>query len=100
MPADLLELPIAQVASSAERESVGAPAQKSSAPRAALGPRQDPWFVRWGLTLAAVAIIGVLIVVPVVNVFVQAFADGPRAYWNYLVGDPATRNAIFLTLMV
>src|SRR5947209_4963442 len=38
-------------------------------------PHQDPAWVRWGLTLAALAVLGVLIVVPVVNVFVQALGD-------------------------
>jgi sulfate transport system permease protein len=100
MPADLLELPTAHSASSAERVSYTVPAQELSVPRPALGARHDPWYVRWGLTLAAVTVIGVLIVVPLVHVFVQAFADGPRAYVSYLFGDPATRHAILLTLMV
>jgi len=46
------------------------------------------------------AIVGLLIVVPVVSVFVGAFADGARAYWGALTGDPDTVHAIFLTLLV
>ncbi len=45
-------------------------------------------------------VVGVLIVVPLVNVFAQAFSKGLAAYWSYLVNDPDTRHAVFLTLMV
>ena len=38
--------------------------------------RQDHWLVRGGLTAATLAIVGVLIVVPVVSVFAQALSDG------------------------
>jgi sulfate/thiosulfate transport system permease protein len=70
---------------------------KESAPRHV---RQDPWPVRWGLTLAAVAVVGVLVVIPVVHVFYHALADGLGAYWKNLAGDPDTRHAILLTLTV
>ena len=43
-----------------------------------------------GLTLLAVATIVLLIVVPVVNVFYQALADGLPAYWDNLVDDRDT----------
>ena len=62
--------------------------------------RSDHWLVRGGLTLATLAIVGVLIVVPLVNVFVQAFGAGVRAYFVSLFGDPDTRHAILLTLTV
>ena len=38
--------------------------------------------------------------VPLVNVFVEAFAAGLAAYWKNLVGDPDTLHSIMLTLMV
>ena len=41
-----------------------------------------------------------LIVIPIVNVFYEAFARGPAAYWDALVGDPDTLSAIRLTLFV
>ena len=44
--------------------------------------------------------VSVLIVVPVVNVFYQALSHGVGTYWHNLVGDPDTRHAIFLTLIV
>ncbi len=72
-------------------------------PAPARGPRraqQDPWLVRWGLTGAAVAAVGVLILLPVVNVFVNAFGNGLAAYWRSLYADPDTRHAILLTLTV
>jgi sulfate transport system permease protein len=62
--------------------------------------RQDPLWVRLTLTTVALLVVGVLIVVPVVNVFVQAFANGVPAYFEALVGDRATRSAILLTLTV
>ena len=37
--------------------------------------RQDPAWVRWGLTSLAVLVVGVLIVVPVVNIFVEALRE-------------------------
>src|SRR5437764_402400 len=74
--------------------------QPDASPIAARAVCRDPAIVRWGLTLAAVAVLGVLVVVPVVHVFWQALADGPAVYWNNLVRDPATRHALALTLTV
>jgi sulfate transport system permease protein len=62
--------------------------------------QQDPAWVRWGLTLAAVGVVGLLIVVPVVHVFAGALADGVAAYWKNLSADPDTRHSILLTLTV
>ncbi|MSR52962.1 MAG: sulfate ABC transporter permease subunit CysW [Gemmataceae bacterium] len=62
--------------------------------------REDHWLVRGGLTLATLAIIGLLIVVPVVNVFSQAFSKGLATYWHSLTGDADTRHAILLTVTV
>lgn len=64
------------------------------------GRPRDPWPVRWGLTLAAVSVVGLLVVVPLVNVFWQALSHGVGVYWNNLVADPDTRHAILLTLTV
>jgi sulfate transport system permease protein len=73
-------------------------------PEAALPPQRrvhdDHWLVRWGLISAAVAVIGVLVIVPLVSVFYQAFVGGPAVYWNSLANDPDTRHAILLTLTV
>src|SRR5215472_916520 len=60
----------------------------------------DPAWVRLSLTLFALAAVGLLVVVPVINVFTEALSDGLHAYWNNLFGDPDTRQSIFLTLTV
>lgn len=62
--------------------------------------RNDPWHVRWTLITLAVLVVTFLVLVPLINVFYQALADGPGVYWNYLVNDPNTRQAIGLTLIV
>jgi len=62
--------------------------------------QDDPRWVKAVLILAAVAVMAFFVVVPLVNVFVQAFANGPRAYWQNLVGDADTLHSIKLTLMV
>jgi sulfate transport system permease protein len=60
----------------------------------------EPPAVRLALILTAVTIMGVLVVVPLAYVFIEAFADGPATYWANLVGDPDTLHSIKLTLMV
>jgi sulfate transport system permease protein len=63
-------------------------------------PTSDPLAVRVGLTLAAVAVITVLIVVPVVNVFYEALRRGVGAYVEAIWSNADTRQAIGLTLTV
>jgi sulfate transport system permease protein len=60
----------------------------------------DPWYVRYLLVGLTLGIVGLLVVVPLVNVFSQALANGVGAYVRNLVADPDTRHAVFLTLMV
>jgi len=62
--------------------------------------RQDPWYVRWTLTSAALIVLILLVVVPVAAVFIQALADGIATYWNNLFNDGDTRHSILLTLAV
>jgi sulfate transport system permease protein len=62
--------------------------------------QQDPAWVRWGLTGTALGVVGLLIVIPVVNVFSEAFAAGLGAYFHNLFGDADTRHAMLLTLTV
>ena len=68
----------------------------------AIRPRaqDDPPAVRVALILAAVLIMAFFVVVPLVNVFVQAFAQGVRVYWDNLFHDPDTLHSVKLTLMV
>ena len=63
-------------------------------------PAEDPWFVRWGLIFLAVSAVGILVIVPVANVFYQALEGGIGVYWKNLVADSDTRAAILLTLTV
>jgi sulfate/thiosulfate transport system permease protein len=62
--------------------------------------RREPPLLKWSLILSGMAIVTVLIVVPVANVFYQALAHGVGTYWQNLIGDPDTRHAIWLTLIV
>jgi sulfate transport system permease protein len=66
----------------------------------AIRPRTDPAWVRFLLIGFTVGIVGLLIVVPLVNVFAQAFSKGAAAYWNAIVNDHETVHSIFLTMMV
>jgi len=63
-------------------------------------PRSDPPWVRLTLITAALGVIGLLIVIPLVDVFVEAFARGLGAYWRTITADEDTRAAIRLTLTV
>ncbi len=60
----------------------------------------EPLWLRMILISLACMTATVLIIVPLVYVFVQAFADGPRAWWAQLFDDPDTRHAVLLTLTV
>ena len=52
------------------------------------------------LITGAVATVGLLIVAPLASVFVDAFSNGPQAWWEALAHDPDTRHAIWLSLTV
>jgi sulfate transport system permease protein len=56
--------------------------------------------VQWGLISLALIVVGVLIVVPVINIFVEALSEGIGVYWSNLFDDPDTRDSIMLTLTV
>ncbi len=62
--------------------------------------QEDSPAVRLVLIGAAIVVTGILILIPVVNVFYEAFAKGPATYWNNLVNDADTLSAILLTLRV
>src|SRR5438045_9654856 len=76
------------------------PRQTAGVPAPFRRPRQDHWLVRGGLTAATLAIVGVLIVVPLVSVFAQALSDGIGVYWDSLIGNADTRHSILLTITV
>ena len=62
--------------------------------------QEESAIIRWALIGLASVTLGVLVVIPLVNVFYEAFARGPRVYWNALFNDPDTLSAILLTLRV
>lgn len=61
-------------------------------------PRRDPLFVRLGLISLALLALGVLIVLPLLAVFVQAFEKGAAAYFA-AIRQPDTLAAIRLSLL-
>ncbi|MCS7021266.1 MAG: sulfate ABC transporter permease subunit CysW [Gemmataceae bacterium] len=71
-------------------------------PLSTMGRRytQDPLWLRIVLISLAAIVMGVLVVIPVINVFYEALRDGIVAYGRAIVGDPETRYSIVLTLTV
>ena len=71
--------------------NAGASAMAADVTSAAAPPRRraqdDPPLVRWALIAAALLVIGVLVVVPLVNVFYEALRARPRR----LLGQPGRR---------
>jgi sulfate/thiosulfate transport system permease protein len=55
--------------------------------------------LKWALILAAVLFSVVFLLLPLINVFAQAFAYGWNVYWTALK-DPDTASAVRLTLIV
>jgi sulfate transport system permease protein len=72
------------------------PTSRSVPPRA----HEDPAWVRWTLVSLAILVMTLLVLVPLLNVFVEAFADGIGTYWKNLVHDADTLHSVWLTLMV
>lgn len=58
---------------------------------------RDPTWVRYTLTAIALAFLGVMLVIPLAAVFIEAFAKGAAVYWHNIT-DPATLSALRLTL--
>jgi sulfate transport system permease protein len=66
--------------------------------RRAIDARADPAWVRWLLISVSIGFLGLFIVLPLINVFVRAFAKGIEAYVAALT-DPDSLAAIRLTLL-
>ena len=75
-------------------------ASSPTAPRRVPRAQDDPEWVRIILILAAVSIMGVLIIIPLVNVFYQAFREGLGTYYANLFQDADTWHSVKLTLIV
>src|SRR5262245_51185220 len=69
-------------------------------PNRSRAAQRDPFWVRCLLISAAVGVVGLLVIVPLVNVFYVALAEGVTAYWKNLFVNAGTRHAILLTLTV
>lgn len=82
--------------------STDAISQKAAAAAAARirKAQQDPALVRWGLTFLALAVIGILVIIPVINVFTVALSHGVGVYFDNLFANKDTLHAIKLTLTV
>jgi sulfate transport system permease protein len=59
-------------------------------------PTTEPAFVRWILITVAMLFLGLFLVIPLVAVFVQAFAKG-IGYYLHTLANPMTLSAIKLT---
>jgi len=70
-----------------------------NAPRAARSPNEEHSIVRWLLIALAGAFALVFLLLPLVNVFAQAFSSGLGPYWK-AVTNKDTGSAIRLTLLV
>ena len=62
--------------------------------------RRDPDWLRWLLIAITLFGVGLLVVVPVVCVLVNAFSEGVAAYWSAIFGDPDTLASIRLTILI
>ncbi len=62
--------------------------------------QQDPLWVRCLLIGLAILFLTILVIIPVVNVFAQALANGAGVYWGNLFRNPETRHSILLTLAI
>jgi sulfate/thiosulfate transport system permease protein len=76
-----------------------APAMASPKSKPGSDVRADPALMRWAIIGIAIAFLIVFIVIPLVNVFAQAFSRGLGAYIA-AIGHPDALAAIKLTLVV
>src|SRR6266542_1721331 len=82
-------------APSIDTETIHRRAGRSQSQRAT----EDPTLIKWTLITVALAFSMVFLLLPLVNVFAQAFSKGLPAYWHSLT-EPDSRSAIRLTLTV
>jgi sulfate/thiosulfate transport system permease protein len=71
----------------------------TTAPRAVTRATGETRLVRWLLTGTALAFLGLVLVIPLVLVFVEALAKGLPTYWAAIT-DPDALSAARLTLLV
>src|SRR6266853_3961500 len=73
--------------------------QESEALKKSQRGTEEPPFIKWTLITVALAFSAVFLLLPLLNVFGQAFAKGWSFYWSSLA-EPDSRAAIRLTLIV
>src|SRR5215471_8321508 len=78
----------------------GALAAAQATPASVSRVQEDPAWLRWGLIASALLVVGLLVALPVINIFYEAFSEGVVAYFKNLFGDEDTRQSIILTLTV
>lgn len=61
---------------------------------------QDPAWLKISLTILALSIITLLIIVPILHIFFQAFSNGVSNYFRSIWADPANIDAILTSLSV
>lgn len=74
------------------------PAPSIASQTKGIASKRDPLWVQWTLTLLAFAALALLIALPLLAVFVQAFAKGWRAYLA-VIEEPNTLAAAKLSLL-
>jgi len=60
--------------------------------------RRDPVVLRYGLTLTALAFLGLFVILPVLAVFTQALSKGLGVYWK-AIAEPDAIASVRLTLL-
>jgi sulfate transport system permease protein len=59
----------------------------------------EPWIIKFLLIMTALAFLALLILLPIIVVFEEAFSQGIAGYWK-AISDPDALSAIRLTLIV
>ncbi len=75
------------------------PRSATTAPRTIIRATGEAPWVRWTLIAVALGFLAMVLVLPLVLVFVQAFAKGLPAYWE-AIKEPDALSAAKLTLLV
>jgi sulfate transport system permease protein len=92
-------VPLYDPAAEAEMGVTAAPTHTRATQRRKIDVRDDPAWVRWTIISVSIAFLGIFVVLPLINVFAQAFAKGIAVYFDALT-NAETLAAIRLTLLV
>ncbi len=87
------------VAEQTDPALIVARAHERPAARRKRGANEDSFVVKWGIILIAFVFLALFIVLPLINVFVQAFSKGRDAYFTAIT-EPVAVSAIWLTITV